>query len=131
MKLLAILSVISGVAWVLAGRVLGGSSSGADVEGIAFLAGYLAVGFIVFWTVRERRQLPARLVLLWALLVGILAISTVPLYGWGGLMLALLMGSVYVGLWLVLPLVITAFVDGGRRATRPAVPDEDPGASLL
>lgn len=128
MKLLAALSVVSGVVWVLGGWLLDRSPSRPGVEATAVLAGYLAVAFIVFWTARDRRQVPARLVLLWALLVGILAIVNVPLYGWAGLMLSLLIGSVYFGLWLVLPLVITALVNRGRRTAKPE-PDEDPGAS--
>ena len=132
MRLLAVLSVVSGVAWMITGWATNPQSEGLGVRGGAALLAYLSIGFVLFWTARGRRGLTVRLVMLWLLLVATMAIANASSFGWAALLFSLVLGSAFLGLWLVLPLVITAFVKDGQRSGRAAhhaETDPEPGGA--
>lgn len=121
MRVLAILSMTSGLTWLIAPALLLGGSSQLDAGQwplVGLPLSFLLVAFVAFWTCRSTSGLLGRVGALWLLLA---AITSVFLWPWAApwfeILYAAVLASVAMLLWLVLPLVASIYVRDARRGT--------------
>lgn len=122
MRMLAILAVLSGLAW-LGGVVLLTWGSGGPPWGLLWAAAaYVTVAAAVLATTSSPRRLPGRLAILWVLAVALVCVLLIPAAA-GNDVMALVAAATYATvaflLWLSLPMVIYAFL-WWRPHTDPA-----------
>lgn len=111
MKLLALLTTISGIAYVFALMVANRTLADPPWFFVGIALACTAIAGLLFATMQDTAQLAPRLGILWLITVAATYVTLIPLgSGWALLGPALLFGTISFVLWLSLPMVVFSFV---------------------